>query len=843
MRLELWRRAEGLFHAALERSPEDRQRFLDEACGEDAELRQQVEILISKDEHAGSFLEEPLLADTFSLSAGTMIGRYRVEQELGHGGMGTVYRAFDTQLRRDVPLKVLPPEHHEDPRWQHHLLHEARAASALNHPNIITVHEIGSDAGVDFIAMELVEGKPLRQIIPPGGLPPSEALGYAEQMADALAKAHARGVTHRDLKPGNIMVTSDGLVKVLDFGLARRVATGEAATSSTLTPGVAGTPSYMSPEQARGEELDARTDLFSFGAVLYEMVTGVVAFKGATTAVVFEAILDKTPIPAARLSRAVPLELERIITKALEKNREARYQSAADLLADLHRLKRDPNSAPPAAVIAALRNRVSRPLWAAIAAALLLAALLVYLFTGRGQTIHALAVLPMVNANADTSTEYLSDGITESLINSLSQLPKLRVMSRSSVFRYKMREADPQMVGRELKVEAVLTGRVVQHGDTLSISAELVNARDNTHIWGEQYNRRLADIQAVQEDIGREITDTLRLKLTGEQKKSLTRRLTQNSEAYQDYLKGRYYWNQRTVAGLKTAIEYFNAAVAKDPGFALAYAGLADCWAVLSTFAAVPARECFPSARTAALKAIEIDETIGEAHAVLAEVKALYDLDWTGAEKGFKRAIGLNPSYATAHQWYGLYLARLGRFNEAFVEMKKAQELDPLSLMIDSLVGWVFLQARRYDDAIEQLRQTLAVDPSFAYAHCVLGRTYVEKRMYREAIAEFHAGPETEQSLWCVATLGHAYAVSGRQAEAQKILDELLARSKRGYFPSWTIATIYIGLGDKDRAFEWLGKAIEERGENTVWLKVAPVYDPLRSDPRFADLLRRLNLQ
>jgi TolB-like protein/Tfp pilus assembly protein PilF len=513
--------------------------------------------------------------------------------------------------------------------------------------------------------------------------------------------------------------------------------------------------------------------------------------------------------------------LERIVATASEKDREARYQ---------------PAKAP-------VRKRAAKALWAAVAAAVLLTALLVYLYLGRGQAIDSLAVLPMVNASADTSIEYLTDGITESLINSLSQLPKLRVMSRSSVFRYKGRDTDPKVVGRELRVRAVLMSRLVERGENLSISAELVDARDNTHIWGEQYNRKLADLQAVQEDIGREITDKLRLKLSGEQKKSFAKRQTQNSEAYQDYLKGRFYWNKRSAAGIKIAIEHFNTAIAKDPTFALAYAGLADSYAVLSTFAAVPPRECFPKARAAALKALEIDDNLGEAHAVLGEVKVLYDFDWAAAESEFKRAIELNPGYATAHQWYALYLARTGRFEEAIGEIKKAQQLDPLSLIVNSLVGSVFRFSRRYDEAIEQLRQTLAMDPSFGPAHINLGQIYVRKRMYSEAIAEFRAGLKfAGEDPRFITGLGCAYALSGNQVEARKILAELLARSKRGYFPAHAIATVYIALGDKDRAFEWLGKAVEERGEYVVWLKVEPGYDPLRSDPRFADLLRRLNL-
>jgi serine/threonine protein kinase/tetratricopeptide (TPR) repeat protein len=838
---ELWRQAEDLFHAALERLPEERRAFLEEACGGDIDLQRQVEALISNDERAGSFLEKPLLAEASSLLPGTMLCRYRVEEKLGQGGMAVVYRAFDTQLCRRVALKVLPPEHHEEPRRRNNILNEARAASALNHPNIIAVYEVNSDAGVDFIAMELVEGKSLREIIPPRGLPIREVLGYGVQIADALARAHACGVIHRDLKPGNIMVTNDGLVKVLDFGLAQRALTAEAEATRAPTPGVAGTPSYMSPEQACGAEVDARTDLFSFGAVLYEMATGVPPFGGATTAVVLDAVLHGTATPPDRLNPGLPPALQRVIGRALEKDRDVRYQSAADLLIDLRHLQRETDLGRSNGGATARRRRPAR-LRAAVGAVSLAAVLLLYFSLTRRPAIDRLAVLPVVNASADPGMDYLSDGITESLIDSLSRLPGLRVISRSSVFRYKGRETDLKAVGRELEVQALLTSRLVQRGEDISISVELVDLWNDTRIWGEQYHRRLADIQDVQGDIAREVTDKLRLHLTGEQRKSLGRREAPNNEAYQEYLKGRYFWNKRTAAGVQTGIEHFNAAIAKEPNFALAYTGLADSYAVLSTFAAVAPRDCFPQARTAALRALEIDEDIAEAHAVLGEVKALYDLDWPGAERDFKRAIRLNPGYATAHQWYGLYLARTGRFDEAFAEIKKARELDPVSLITNALAGWVLLQARRYDEAIERLRETLAMDPGFEYAHFVLGQTYAKKGMYQEAIDEFSARPETERSPACVAGLGHVYAVSGRRADAQKTLDELVARSRRGYFPAWTIAAIYLGLKDKDQAFQWLGRAVEERGENALWLKVGPMWDPLRSDPRFADLLRRLNL-
>jgi eukaryotic-like serine/threonine-protein kinase len=820
-------------------------------------------------------------------------------QKVGAGGMGEVYLAQDLQLERTVALKVLPADVASDERRMQRFIREAKTASALNHPNILTIFEIGHDGDAHFIATEFIEGETLRQHIKRRRMKLAEVLTVAIQTADALAAAHEAGIIHRDIKPENIMLRQrDAYVKVLDFGLAKLIERDavavdpEALTKSlfkTAEGMVVGTVIYMSPEQAAGLQVDARTDIWSLGVVLYEMVSGCLPFEGSTTSKVLASILNEKEPPLARFARDAPAELERIVSKALRKDREQRYQVIKDMLLDLKSLKQrlefeaelervgapqvdvgvttvDPSSQiPPVAARAstlwssdrtAVRpatsaeylvgeiKRHKRSVAVGLCALILAAAAFVYFFyfAGKAQSIDSIAVLPLVNASGDPNTDYLSDGISEALINSLTELRQLKVIARSTAFRYKGREVDPKAVGRELNVRAVLMGWVRQRGDLLNVQVDLVDATTGAQLWGAEYERKILDVLTVKQAIAREVMDKLRLRLSGEEQQKLVKGDTSNSDPYQFYLRGRYFWNKRTADGIRKAVGEFQQAIDRDPNYALGYVGLADCYILLELDADVPSAEILPKARAAVDRALQIDDSLAEAHTSSARIyQSLWR--WAEVDQEFKRAISLNPNYPTTHLWFSVYLRIRRQFDDALREIKRAQELDPLSLTINRQLAAAYLLKNDIESAVEQCQRTIELDPSFHLAHETLGWAYLKQRRYEEATAEFQKAVELSgRASNVLGFLGYSYAVAGRRAEARAVLKELEERYARREAAGQDQAAVYVGLGDKDQAFAWLERDFEQRSGQLPFITYWFSFEDLRGDPRYADLVRRMGL-
>jgi serine/threonine protein kinase/tetratricopeptide (TPR) repeat protein len=832
------------------------------------------------------------------LTANSNLSHYRIVSKIGAGGMGEVYLAEDTRLERQVALKVLPSEVAANQDRMRRFTQEAKAAAALNHPNIAHIYEIGEDAGTNFIAMEFVDGKTLGQLLHDLiGLP--KTLRILQHVAEALSKAHSSGIVHRDLKPDNIMVTRDGHAKILDFGLAKLVAAatpGESEGSSNVatailqqhsTPGtILGTAGYMSPEQARGKtkEIDHRSDIFSFGCILFEAATGQRAFEGADAIDTLNKII-REPVPqVSSINPTAPADLQRIIRRCLAKDPEERYQSIKDVAIELKEIRREmtgelDTTVPPLTIsetgvqgrpsthdrravdsdrIEASPTRVSSAEYIvtgisrhksvlAIASILVLAAAIlgVWLFAYRSTnaaSIESLAVMPFVNASGNQDLEYLSDGVTESLINSLSQLSKLSVKARSSVFRYKGKDVEPQQVATDLKVQAVLNGRVTQRGDNLIISLDLVDGATGNQIWGEQYTRKTGDLAALQSDIARDVSQKLRARLTGADENRVVKNQTQNTEAYQLYLQGRYYWNKRTDPTTKKAIEYFQQAIEKDPNYAMAYVGLAESY-VLSD---LPTEVAYPKVKEAALKALEIDPTLGEPHATLGNYKASYEHDYAGAEQEYRSAIELSPNYATAYHWYGEFLVFLGRFDEGFVQYKKALELDPFSMAIGTDYGIALFYGRQFDQSADYLKKLMEMDPNFVRTHTYLAQVYRSMGRYEDALNEIEKKVVLEGENPEVVAKGKkeildAFKSSGPKGYWSKILEFNKQDIKKGtHVSDSTMASIYAHLGERDTAFEFLERSVRNNEPDMSILKVSPEWDELREDPRFQELLRKM---
>jgi serine/threonine protein kinase/Flp pilus assembly protein TadD len=831
------------------------------------------------------------------LETNTSLSHYRILSKLGAGGMGEVYLAQDTKLDRKVALKILPEEFAADRDRMSRFVREAKSASALNHPNIITIYEIGESEGTHFIATEFIEGQTLSVYSRSNPLKLKTVLEIAIQLASALDEAHSAGIVHRDIKPDNVMLRPNGLVKILDFGIAKlseRMVTGRSGDGATggnevetlisesprlpvalspnpvTSPGmIIGTANYMSPEQAKGKEVDTRTDIFSFGVVLYEMTAGVLPFDGETPVEMIGAIFHKEP---KQLPVTVPGELKRIIQKCLRKDRDERYQTVRDVLNDLKDVKQDlelqqnldrtvaPGSEEAGTQILKATTvdessrsttnktnaRSSTKKFGAIAGVILVVSLFGffgyrYLRSSSNQ-IQSIAVLPFVNEGGDQNVEYLSDGMTETLIKSLANLPNLSVKPRSSVFRYKGKDTDLKTIAQELNVQAILNGRVAQRGDDLTLSLELVDVRKDSVIWTERYQRKTSDLIALQGDIARDVSNKLKTKLSGAEETKVTKAGTSDTDAYQAYLKGRFYWNRRSSENLKKALEQFKAATERDPNYALAYVGLADCYVVATEYTGVPSTETLPKAKAFADRAIAIDDQLAEPHATLGQINSQL-WRWSEAEAEFKRAIELNPNYATAYHWYSIMLKDMNRKDEAATAIKRAQELDPLSMPIGANISMLYQLQNNHEASVKNSLKLIELDPTYGRSYEYLGLSYLKLGRKAEAIAALEKAVQlTNNQNVVVSELGYVYAASGKRTEALAVLKDLEAKYARKEAAGIDVASVYAGLGEKDKAFQWLEKDFQNRDGRLITFRWEQQFESLIDDPRFKDLLKRMNL-
>jgi len=900
---DFWQKVDDIYHAALERGPEARSTFLDNACAGDAQLRGEVESLLEFDGNPTRFIDAPAI----ELEARAMaeasregdadlpkeIGPYRILSLLGIGGMGEVYLAAD-KLGRRVALKRLASRLNHDQQHVARFLQEAQTLLTLNHPNIVTLYDIGEADGSYYIASELVEGQTLRSYIENTNVELGARLEIAIQIATALAAAHEKGIIHRDIKPENVMIRRDGYVKVLDFGVAKltQVFQPPLGTEAPTRPKVEtaeglviGTATHLSPEQARGWAVDARTDIWSFGVTLYEMLTGRAPFTGATVVEIIAHILEREPMPLARYVTDTPPELQRILNKTLMKNRDERYQTITEMLLDLRAVKQElefaaklelsssidgaevseksrlvrvqtlraregaPSTRPASSAEYIVRGiQQHKSATAMVVVVLLLASLSIgyWSFIHRSSnsitnatTIDSIAVMPFENVTHEKNTEYLSDGVTESLINSLSQLPHVKVIARNSVFSYKNQTPDLRQVAKQLNVQAVLTGRVFMEGDTLDVRVELTDASSNAQLWGDHFTRKVADIFTVQDEIAHQVTDALRVHLTSGQQEQVSKRYTENAEAYGLYLQGRYYENQGSEESNNRAISFFDQAIALDPRYALAYAARGETYFNLGDLS-LPMKEAGSKTRQDVAASLGIDDKLVEGHMLRANLEFQYDWDFARADTDFRQAIALNPNYAEAHHQYMYYLAMMGRPLEGVAEMNLATQLDPVSPSIVVDTALPYFLARQYDQAIAQARKGTDMFPNFFLSHMVLGELLVEKGDTSSGLEELEKAKSMEPTPLVISKLGYAYAKIGRKDEARKLLAKLKDESKSRYVAPFFIAIIYIGLTEKDEAFAWLEKSYQDREFWLCWLKMDPKLDSLRSDSRFIDLMRRV---